>query len=567
MSILILRHARKNGTGHLSFEGKAQALFYATELWQLFRNLFGRVTPQLFAYDGYPDGAQRCIATLLPLAFHHDLSIHRFTDIQCFKTWKNSSLCAIICCEHTQTGELVRCLDPESPSFYWGNDNFCTVLVLRRGRYENALPLLYADRDAMVFEKFKDQLFTPLQYNIQQPAVWLEGIRFYRSVPLGAYLFLEYLQFRLPRFSVQIFGGWIRLMLQGFSDFRNHDLDIRIVPCCDQELLRRLVQEYASNLSSPHTLEWSEKQVLPQGHFVMNVQIDEEPCMDLSTWASKDTDGDFQCNSASMEFPFTSNIVYRYAETKNDILYYRLRFTQRYSRFVGPDMSVNYQRADALHKAEYHVLVRRLSRMVQKQYTLVHANDREWLVSFLDSVDWRPFLSILSNNELFCLYEKLGGTSKEKEAETVHDAILLLGSHTGFTEEQLGGPVQRAADILHVFLSDTATIVSGIYNHQMREIIDALLAASDRRKLVWVAYRPEHVDFQQTIQHSRFRDQIECVVFDNLLPRTLRLFSAESFDRIYVFPGNEGTLWEEKTMDMMKMSYTKMYVSSLGADK
>jgi len=48
---------------------------------------------------------------------------------------------------------------------------------------------------------------------------------------------------------------------------------------------------------------------------------------------------------------------------------------------------------------------------------------------------------------------------------------------------------------------------------------------------------------------------------------TLLLFSAESLDRIYVFPGNEGTLWEEKTMDMMKMSYTKMFVSSLGVGK
>lgn len=523
MNAFVFRHAERCGTQPyvLTTKGTMRAQYYSQVLLGIFEQVMGESCGDVFYSAPLHGYGIQCQQTVLPITQKHDMILHGFSDICELRSLPHN---ALICAQHRSIVHIVNHLIKDVTSavrfpFYWSDNNFCTVLVIKNGIYHGAIIVCLPGsetQDHAVFSAFQAKHIFFFQQCYITNKKYL--------IPFRMITFLENMLFELPELQghVNIFGGWVRNILQNDVDSQRHDVDVEImIPCGG---LDSFFRNYRAD-NTIITITQNQK-----NHVVYKVVfLDTHEKMDISEH-SYDEGYDFTCNTGYIPFPFHGGIQFHHPNGRKDLDEYRLVPFR-------DEKNIPFFRWYKMYTLGYHCdnkdVLDRLKKRIECAIHTPYEEDTR------DAKNLLPFVGLHSEPQKTLLSSRF-------------ETILLLGGRDSNPSPEL----PEWIDAIDRDLSTTGVIYSGIYEGEIRIVIDELLGRSRSRSLILVDYRDE---FKKTHPFKASDGRVSIVNYDNLVLRTYVLLFGKPIDHTYVFRGSHGTRFEIDALDISKTPYSTMY--------
>ena len=546
MNAFIVRHADRISEEpyHLTSKGKKRAEKYATVLYKLFYEKFGKVPEAIYLkpFNFFGNYGIQCQQTMIPMAFEKNLPIFHFQnegdlDIR----HKN----VIICCEHKMIVHLVQVhskIGAEPFPFFWTHDNFCTVLQIHHGEYVGAFPMYMDESETEIFQRFMNHVpfsqYCRFLYKKQETHESLHHL------PRQVLDFLEFFLSVFPHLSekIQIFGGWIRNILLNEIDSDLHDIDV-VFPMeytIFQEFLD-WVEEHPSCIDLKiylrRTVREQDSVIVAHFNFIEN---DKTIALDMSNYEK--CDFDFTCNSGFIKYPSLDDIGFKYRRGERDLMERRL---------VPCSSSTGLDRYLKMMKLGFQIVDTSVQRdLKEKIYQETPSLTRQDMMELchLCSIEIPPKILALPHPQ--------------------YTSILLLGDHDN-TVKPTPSYQTWLKDLDH-HIDPCATITTGSFHPEniITHTIQYLVQRQPSREVVWVRWS-DHKEQVSEDTIKEFRKTIPLgtmKTISNILFRTSYLLE-EEHDKIFVFPGNEVTEMETFTVNLMNRVWERVPMEEESASK
>lgn len=534
MNGFIIRHAERirEYPCHLTPKGKQRAERYATVLYKLFYEKFGNVPEAIYLKPPDEIYGIQCQQTMIPMALDKNIPIIHFkNEVNLDLRHRN----VIICSEHRMIVHLLEVyfkIKADFP-FFWSDDNFCTVIHIHQGQYVGAFPFYMEENETEIFQRFMKRV--PFSQHCHFLYKKQDSNESFHHLPRQVLEFLEFFLSVFPYLSerIKIFGGWIRNILLNEVDPKIHDIDV-VFPL-DYSTYKEFLDWVDThptcinlNIYLRRTVREEENIIVAHFNFIENGRT---IALDMSNYSKNDFD--FTCNSGFIHYPSLDDIGFQYKRGERDLMERRL---MPCSSTVGLDrylkmLKLGFQVVDTA------VLRDLKDKIYQESYLLTRQ----------DMVELCRYCSITIPSRILLL------------PEYQYASILLLGWHRNVIQPT---PSYEAwLYELDTHLDPCATITTGIYHPEniISHTIKYLIQQHPSRKVKWIRWSnaKEKVS-EKTVQEFRKNVPLgEMKIISNILFRTAYLLE-EEHDKIFVFPGKEGTKMEMLTVNLMNRSFDKV---------
>ena len=504
--------------------------------------------------------------------------------------------------------------------FFWAEGNFCTVLVIHKNTYHFAQPIYFFETDVRFFEYFQKKTYPFLQgmisssFHFPTITVKLFNYMLYRMPQLQnkIHVFGGWIRQMIhPMTDPQIHDIDVRIMnhdpwdpflredvtviLKEFSDIYGtvmhttcnpqNQLCVWHVSHSNSCKMDFHIQQYYyyhnedgvspfSRTPPPH----SPIEFFPFLHREKDFQSWDPMISEPGVWKSENENGiychvywnvrnqswipislvkresspmktiflkrfpeshprieqsDFRCNSGYCVYP-DPKIHFVSPEGKEDVVNFRL-YPSRWNMLSDPTslyrwvkmMKNGYHPADSEVYEAFHA------------FLVKHKAERyEWGIPRID-VQW--------------IFEKMQIVCEDSfRIQEYHNILLLGGRFRTFSEDR----ILKWMETILPTLSLDASIHVGVYGGVLKQVVDRLISDSPRRKLYLWDFQEQCRSCLKDLKERRI--QVSYVSYEDLLERTMQLFSIRPLNQIYVFSGGNGTFFEKFYCQEMKISFVSL---------
>lgn len=544
MNGFLVRHAEriKDEPYSLIPKGKERAQKYSKVLYKLFYEKFGEVPEAIYLKAPDEIYGIQCQQTMIPLALEKNLPIIHFkNEVDLELRHKNF----ILCCEHKMIVHLVDTLCKEKTGhfpFFWSDHNFCTILQIHQGRYTDAFPLYMEEDETKIFQEFMNHVpfLQHCQFLYKKSE---ESDHSFHHLPRPVLNFLEFFLSVFPHLSdkIQIFGGWIRNILLKEVDPNIHDIDV-VFPL-EYSVFKEFLDWVEENPSCINLKIYLRRTVREEENIITAhfnfIEKDTTIALDMSNY--KRSDFDFTCNSGFMNYPSLDDIGFHFRRGERDLMERRLIPC---SPTVGLDrylkmLTLGFQIVDT-------EVLRYLKEKISTECHSLTKQEMMELCHYCSLDIPSPILTL---------------------SDSLYSSILLLGYHEN-TVKPTPSYESWLKELDH-HLDPCATITTGIYHPDniITHSIKYLIKSHPSRSVVWVLWKDNKEPVSEVVI-KEFRKNIPLGVvktISNILFRTSYLLEVEH-DKIFVYPGKEGTEMEMLTINLMNRSFEKVPIESSSSE-